>query len=314
MAGSQKTAAVVYVKGAEMSSSSDKNQPSVFVLVLNWNGWRDTVKCIESLKSIAYPNYEILVLDNASTNDSVARIREAHPDVTLIETGANLGFAGGNNVGIRYALDRGADYIWLLNNDTVVDCNALTALVENAEADSKVGVIGSVIYDMHVPTRIQAWGGGRVDLWLGISRHFDGPISNEKIDYITGASFLVRSEVFRQIGLLDDCFFMYWEDADFCLRARRAGWKISVASTSKIFHKESASVGQRSSRLDIYFNASAVTFFRRHAPVPIVPLVVGVGGRLLKRILVGDWKRVRAVLYGLRAGYMDSKNSQEGSS
>lgn len=284
-----------------------EGSPSVFVLILNWNGWQDTVQCIESLKSLTYPNYEIVVLDNASTDDSVARIREAHPDVTLVETGANLGFAGGNNVGICYALDRGADYIWLLNNDTVVDCNALTALVENAEADSKVGVIGSVIYDMHVPTRIQAWGGGRVDLWLGISRHFDGPISNEKIDYITGASFLVRSEVFRQIGLLDDCFFMYWEDADFCLRARRAGWKISVASTSKIFHKESASVGQRSSRLDIYFNASAVKFFRRHAPIPLFPILTGVGGRILKRIFKGDWKRAMAVLQGMSNGLVGTR-------
>jgi GT2 family glycosyltransferase len=280
---------------------------SACVIVLNWNGWQDTVKCIESLKSLTYPNYEIVVLDNASTNDSVARIREAHPDVILIETGANLGFAGGNNVGIRYALDRGADYIWLLNNDTVVDSNALTALVENAEADSKVGVVGSVIYYMHEPTRIQAWGGGRVDLWLGISRHFDRPVSNEKIDYITGASFLVRTEVFRQIGLLDDCFFMYWEDADFCLRARRVGWKISVASMSKIFHKESASVGKSSLRLDVYFNASAVVFFRRHAPIPLFPILIGVGARILKRIFKGDWKRVKAVLQGMSNGLVGTR-------
>ncbi|MCX7596938.1 MAG: glycosyltransferase family 2 protein, partial [Fischerella sp.] len=136
----------------------------VFVILLNWNGWQDTVKCIVSLKGLSYPNYEIVVLDNASTNDSVEQIRAAHPDVTLIETGANLGFAGGNNVGIRYALEHGAEYIWLLNNDTIVDANALSAMVTKAESDPKIGLVGSVLYYMNNPGSVQAWGGGTVNL------------------------------------------------------------------------------------------------------------------------------------------------------
>ena len=111
----------------QKTMSADYDERSlVYVLVLNWNGWQDTVKCVYSLMSLTYKDYKVVVLDDASSNDSVTRIREAHPEVTLIETSANLGIAGGNNVGIRYALDQGAEYIWLLNNDTIVDPHSLS--------------------------------------------------------------------------------------------------------------------------------------------------------------------------------------------
>lgn len=273
--------------------------PLVYILVLNWNGWQDTVKCVDSLKSLVYPNFRIVVLDNCSTNDSVIRIREAHPDITLIETGANLGFAGGNNVGIRYALEQGAKYIWLLNNDAIVEPTALTALVEVAEDDPKIGVVGSALFYMDSPNKVQAWGGGQVSLITGRASHLLAP---GELHYITGASMLLRGEALGREGLLDEGYFMYWEDADICFRLRRVGWKLAVAEKSLVFHKESASVGRKNPRLALFFNESAVRFFRRHAPLPVLPIFIGSGGRFVKGLLRG-WRWSYAVLYGTIRGF-----------
>src|ERR1017187_67190 len=148
---------------AQTGSGEDfSSKPRVCVALLNWNGWRDTVECLTSLQKLDYEECELLVIDNASTNDSVLRIRERFAPIKIIQLEKNLGFAGGCNVGIRYAISHGAQYAWLLNNDTKVDPSALRALVEVAEADGCVGAVGSIIYDMQHPRRIQAWGGGRV--------------------------------------------------------------------------------------------------------------------------------------------------------
>src|SRR2546425_7090973 len=145
---------------------------SVAIIVLNWNGWRDTVQCLTSLKKLSYPNVRIVVVDNRSTDDSVSQIRQAFPDEAIIEVEKNLGFAGGCNVGIRHALEAGAEYVWLLNNDTTVDARALGAMVEMADADAKLGAVGSAIYSTAEAIRLLAWGGGYINFWLGRSRHF----------------------------------------------------------------------------------------------------------------------------------------------
>ena len=268
----------------------------VSIVILNWNGWRNTCLCLRSLHQHASNNFEVLVVDNASTDDSVPRIRAAFPDIRIIETKCNLGFAGGCNTGIRHALAGGADFVWLLNNDTLVDAKALDMLVDKARADRDLGAIGSAIYFADQRERLQAWGGGYVNFWLGRSRHFLHAVPDESVEFITGASMLIRREAIRYVGLLDERFFMYWEDADFCFRLRKAGWKLGVAGDSRIWHKGSDSVGKESARLDHYFNASASAFFRKHAPIPFVPISVGGVLRVGKRIVKGDWMRARAVI------------------
>ncbi|HLJ61981.1 MAG TPA: glycosyltransferase family 2 protein [bacterium] len=284
--------------------------PLVYVVIVNWRGWRDTLACLASLGKLNYPRYKIVVVDNGSGDDSVARIRAAHASVTLLETGCNLGFAGGNNVGIRHALSDGATYIWLLNNDTVVDPNALTAMVAVAEADAHVGAVGVVLLDMTSPDRIQAWGGGHVNMWLGRSRYCAAPTPAGRLDYLSGASMVVRADVFRRIGALDDGFFMYWEDTDFAFRLRRSGYRLAVAEHARVWHKESASTGKNSAVLDAYFSASAVRFFRRYAPLAVVPITIGAGSKILKRVWQGDWERVHAVWHGLRGHPLRGSNRQ----
>lgn len=262
-----------------------QSPPLVYALVLNWNNWRDTARCVESLQHLDYQNIRLMLIDNGSTDNSPLRLRRLLPGVEILENGVNLGFGGGNNIGIRLAAERSADYVWLVNNDTVADARALSVMVKVAERNPNVGAVGSVLYSMIEPNKIQTWGGGKVNLWTGIIRH----IGITHVDYITGASMLIRATALKEVGLFDEDFFLYWEDTDLCFRLRRAGWKLAVASDSMLRHAESASLGKANPLLDAYANESAVLFFRRYAPVPFVPILILIGGRIVKRLLRGKW-------------------------
>lgn len=270
----------------------------VGVILLNWNGWRDTVACIASLQQLDYSAVELLIVDNASTDDSVAQISKAMPGIAVLQTGANLGFGGGCNVGMRHAMAQGAEYLWLVNSDAVADPAALSSLVEKAESDERLGAVGSVLYEHGDIGKVQLWGGGTVNLWTGQSRHrlLPGPL-----DFISGASVLLRCSALAQVGLFDSLrYFMYWEDTDLHFRLRKAGWQFAVADNSRLWHKQSASLGRNSPALDRYFTQSGVRFFRRHAPYPIIPISFMVGKMLAKRIVMGKLQRIRAVLNGFQ--------------
>jgi GT2 family glycosyltransferase len=267
-------------------------------VVLNWNGWRDTIACIASLQKLDYSNFNLIVVDNGSTDESAAHIEKVIPAVELIKTGANLGFGGGCNVGIRLALKRGADFVWLINSDATVDPGALTALVRCAEKSSSCGAVGAVIYESDEPEKIQLWGGGTVSLWFGRSHHRTdaGPL-----DFISGASLLLRCTALEDIGLFDDAlFFMDWEDTDLSFRLRRAGWQLAVANDARVWHKQAASLGKRSPLLDEYFSRSGVRFLQRYATFPFVSIVIMLSLRLVKRVFHGDIQRARAVLRGAK--------------
>jgi GT2 family glycosyltransferase len=285
-------------------------QPShVAVVILNWNGWQDTLKCLDSLTHLEWTNLQTIVVDNASQDDSVTRIRSAFPAVTLIENTANLGFGGGNNPGITRALESGADYVWLLNNDTLVSPETLRHLVTEAERDHTIGSVGSVFYDMDAPHALQVWGGSKVNLWTGLQRPLLSPLQGPP-DYLTAASVLLRADTLRSAGLFDEHFFMYWEDADLGLRQRSSGWRLSVAQESRVLHKENASTtssaqGSKRSgnpRLAYMYQHSVVLFFRRHAPVPLFPILIATLLRTTKRILRGEFRTVRALVAGTIAG------------
>ncbi len=268
----------------------------VEIVVLNWNGWCDTLACVASLQQLDYPDFGLTVVDNGSTDDSVQRILAHRPAVRLLQTGVNLGFGGGCNVGVRQALRNGAQYIWLINSDATVDRNALTELVRVAQDNSALGAVGSVLFDAEQTAQIQLWGGGKVNLWTGRSYHQRGPAA---LDFVSGASMLLRREALLQVGLFDEqSYFMYWEDTDLGLRLRGAGWQLGVADRSRVWHKQSASLGQNSPLLDQYFTCSAVRFFRKHAPIPVCPAAILLILMLAKRLLSSELTRVRAVLKG----------------
>lgn len=217
--------------------------PKVVVIVLNWNGRALTAECLDSLQKVTYPNFEAILVDNASTDGSQQFLKELYPRVTLLENEANLGFAAGNNVGIREALRRNSDYVLLLNNDTVVDPSFLSELVKAGEADRRVGILNPKIY-YHDRPNVLWYAGGHLSLYRGISVHFgfrqvdSGQYDTAReVNFLTGCAFLIKRQVIEKIGLLDEIFFCYSEDADWSLRAIRAGYKGLYVPSSMIRHK-----------------------------------------------------------------------------
>lgn len=273
------------------------HEPLTYVIVLNWNGWRDTLMCLDSLQDLDYPNYRTVVVDNGSTDGSVEHIHIKYPDQVVLESGTNLGFSAGNNLGIKYALEQGAEYIWLLNNDAQAAPQALSAMVDLLESNATVGAAASVIYDQADPQRVQAWGGGTVNLWTGTTKVQVEPGAARNLDYLTGASILLRASTLEDVGLLDEAYFLFWEDVELGFRIRSRGWQLAVAEPSRIWHKASASMGgEQSPESYAHYCKSAWRFFRHHATIPVVPLALRFTGGLLKWILQRDWRRTRILL------------------
>jgi len=234
------------------------NKQKVFIIILNWNGKADTLACLSSLQQITYPEYEIVVVDNGSSDDSVKQIKSLHPAVTLIETGQNLGYAEGNNVGIRYALEQHADYVLLLNNDTTVAPDFLEQLVLAAQQHPDTGVFGATLFYMDKPGIV--WFAGAK--WNFQTLSFDYPYQDQKLpenintetDYACGAALFFRADVAQSIGLLDARFFLVWEESDWCLRATRADYGCIMVPSAYVWHKVGASFDGESSPLRQYFS------------------------------------------------------------
>ncbi len=278
-------------------------EPLVYILILNYRAWPDTLACLRALETLEYTYHRVLVLDNASDNDSVAQIRAAFPAVELVQLEHNLGFAGGNNVGIRRALAEGAEYVWLLNPDTQPEAGALAAMVEQAEQDARVGAVGSVLYEMDRPEQVQAWGGGEVVLPWGLIRLLTHPAQAARLNYISGASLLLRRAALERVGLLDEGFFMFGEDADMGLRLLKAGFRLVVAPRSRVLHKGGTSWQGSSLNADEQFAAYNTRLFRKHAPWPWLAVTGYVGFWLAEYGLRRRWDKMAALWRGVRRGW-----------
>lgn len=272
----------------------------VYCIIVNWNGWQDTVECLASLERQDYARLRVVVVDNHSTNDSVPQLTARYPNLVLLQSPANAGFSGGNNIGIQHALAAGADFVWLLNNDTVAPPDTASKLVAKALSAPDAGAIGSVLYYMDAPERVQAWGGGRFSLWHGGNTHFSAPGKFGEGTFLTAASLLLRTEALLDVGLLDQMFFMYCEDVDFSFRLRGAGWDIIVAEETAVLHKENASTGRKSPLMDRYSTASVVHLLKRYSSAPAISVCLHLAAKLLNRLRRFEWLRLKAVVQGLR--------------
>ncbi|MDI6804952.1 MAG: glycosyltransferase family 2 protein [Bacteroidota bacterium] len=224
-------------------------KPLVYVIVLTWNGKKDTVECLSSLQKITYTNYKILVVDNASSDGTQGEVQKRFSDIEYIFNPTNLRFANGNNIGIDYALSKGADYILLLNNDTTVADNFLDELVNTATASLNIGIVGPKMYYHSEPNRIW-YAGGKIEWWKGWISHIGvREIDNEQYcqtketDFVTGCCMLVKREVVEKVGMLDTAYYIYGEDVDWCIRAFRTGYRLMFEPKAKIWHKLSVSTG-----------------------------------------------------------------------
>jgi GT2 family glycosyltransferase len=234
--------------------------PKVSIVILNWNNKNDTLECLDSVSRIDYNNFEVMVVDNGSTDGSVQAIQHLFPQVAVLETGKNLGYAGGNNVGLRRALQTGASWVLVLNNDTVVDPMILKQFVHAGVLIPDAAVLGAKIYFYSDRKRIWHAGATGIDE-LGQFRPLgngcldtSGEFSNiTEVDYVYGCAFFVRTDRLQKIGLFDEKFFLTHEDLDWCFRAKRLGLKCIFVPDAQIWHKVSASFGGEQSPVHNYF-------------------------------------------------------------
>jgi GT2 family glycosyltransferase len=245
-------------------------EPKVGIVILNWNNAPDTLACLASVAEVTYANHLTIVVDNGSTDRSVELLTRQFPSVTLIQNTQNLGFAEGNNIGIRHVLAEGAAFVLLLNNDTLVEPALLSKLIDVADTDERIGIVSPKILYAAEPTRIWC-SGARVDWGTGQTHRLraeevDQLTDNDApsdVDYAIGCALCIKRAVIEQIGLMDARYFVYYEETDWCACARRAGFRIVCVPTARIWHKVSATMKSESPLTAYYMNRNVFLFLRK---------------------------------------------------
>jgi len=244
-------------------------KPRVAIIILNWNAYAHTAACLDSIQQISSPAYDVLLIDNGSVDGSAAHLRENYPEIAMLETRTNLGFVGGNNLGMDVAAGLGVDYFLLLNNDTEVKADFLDQMVRTLEANPSTAIVGPLIYYFDQPSTVWS-AGGAIDWKNGSTRmlHLDeadrGQLGSEpyEVDFVTGCALLVRAPVVSQVGGMDPRFFAYFEETEWCVRVRNAGWKIQVVPTAQVWHKISKQAREASPQVHYYMTRNRLLFLK----------------------------------------------------
>jgi len=312
------------------------SSPLVYIVILNWNRAAYTIQCLESIQNLTYKNFKVIICDNGSTDNSLIDIRHWLYDAQdeskqikvieyslsdiktrqlsfdstfshiLIKNGSNLGYAGGNNVGLKYCLAlNDFDYVWILNNDTVVDQDALMHLLHRSTGDSRIGLCGSVILYRHNPLIIQCIGGAKFNKRFGITTllghkmpisELDKVTNYEKnLDYICGASVLVSKKFLEEVGVMDEEFFLYYEEVDWAIRGSEK-FIIATAIKSIVYHTEGGSIGAGSLRkkqspvMAFYNSINRIRIIKKHFPHNIYWTRIGMFVSVLGRFLRSDYQ------------------------
>ena len=244
--------------------------PPVVAIVLNWNSLPDTLECVASLRRSDYSNLIVWVVDNGSREDPTATLEREHPGIRVLRNARNLGYGGGNNRGLTEALAHGATYAVLLNNDTVVAPDTVRRLVGAAEGDGRIAMATPVIFYYDRPTEVY-WDGGVVDWRAGDVRHDSRSLSVDdhlvKSEWLDGSVLLVRMAALREIGLLDERYFLYYEDSEWSVRGARRGWTNVVTRTAHAWHKVARSSGGRANpAVRFYYLRNRYLFMKTHHP------------------------------------------------
>jgi GT2 family glycosyltransferase len=259
----------------DRSCSVVEPQTTLAIIVLNWRSPTETLACLGSLTQVNCPGATVMVVDNGSDDDSVPRIRQHFPDVPVVETGANLGYAGGNNVGIHHALEKGAEFVCILNNDVTVEPDFLAPLLAALQSAPEVGVTTPLVAEHAGGGRVWALGSAVNWRTAEVTRqHAAEPMTvwsrrdPFEVEIVSGAVMLVKREVFERVGLMDEGFFLYFEEVDWSLIVRQAGYRILAVPTSVVWHEVSATLGISSPAIDYYMTRNHLAFITRHWPSP----------------------------------------------
>lgn len=319
----------------------------VVIVLLNWNGWRDTLECLGSLLKLTHTSFAVVVVDNCSADNSVSEIKEwaessvKHKDgfgrffcvdfqgalayqkdilgrdLILIRAPQNGGFAYGNNIGLRLGVQCGAQSLWLLNNDTVVEENSLIALELTASTHRAVGMVGSMLCYFDDREVIQVLGGVVFNKWNARGRQLaNGVRLNEfrrekyervPVDYLAGASIFLKVDFIRDVGYMSEEYFLYFEEMDWSWRATKKEWCIATAVDSIVFHKEGASIGtdsrkDRSLISQFYLNRNLILFYFKNWPFLLPIAIARVLRECVRCIFVGDMRRARVTFQAFVCG------------
>ncbi|NLE27493.1 MAG: glycosyltransferase family 2 protein [Clostridiaceae bacterium] len=338
--------------------------PRVSIIILNWNGWEDTIECLESVYQITYPNYDVIVVDNGSENQSVENIKKyssgrlpvessffkyskenkplhmteySQEDIEhgvnkeeylldvlpnkrliLICNRDNYGFAEGNNIAMRFALNTlKPEYILLLNNDTVVNGKFLYELIRESECRKNVGIAGPTIlyYDYNNRTDVIWSAGGTINMWTGMRsarevQEIDNPMEDKEpldVDYVSGAALLIKCSIIQHVGFLDNDYFMYLEDIDWCYRAKKTGYSVLYVPSSTIWHKVSMSTGGEQSPKSLFFTVrNNILFMRKHSKSYHWPTYIFFATyHFVRRFLLVGGDKKRSLLHGIKWNIKD---------
>lgn len=274
----------------------EQTTPRVAVVILNWNQPQLTLDCLASLQAMDYPNYSALVVDNGSADDSVARISATYPGVEVLALDENLGYAEGNNRGMAHALAHGADYVLILNNDTLVAPDMLSRLVAFAASRPCLGIAGPTMFCAEPADTLFAAGSG-IDWQRGVTENrgmfraaaaYPLPAAPEMVDFIAGCAVLATRRLIDSVGGLDSGYYLNYEDVEWCVRARRQGFEVWHVPQAVMWHRVSATFGLGSPANTYYMTRNALRFFWTNAPPASRPLAVA---SILARTLrtVGAW-------------------------
>lgn len=284
--------------------------PKVSIIVLNWNGKEDTIECLESLKKITYPNYEIILVDNGSTDGSPEIFKKMYPEIRIIENEKNLGYAEGNNMGMQDAISRGTKYLLIMNNDTVAETSFLDKLINTIELNPKIGVIGPKICYYSEPSLVQS-NGERINFWTGNTRSTGWRLNDNSIgtslnfvDFVYGACLLVKADLAEQVGLFDPKFFIYSEEMDFCMKINKVGYRIVCDPTAKIFHKDQITSSKISYLAKYYQTRNRIIFMKRWAKnyqYPIFLLIFFI----YQSVFIMKYQTDVKYIYNFMKGYAD---------
>jgi len=290
----------------------ESRPPRVGVIVLHWNAVSETRQCVESLRNINYPNFMVFLIDNGSTLALEEFLDKEESGVQIIRSNENLGFSGGCNIGIRASIEAECDFVWLLNNDTTVHPDALMYLVKKAEVQPLAGIIGSTILEQEDKNVINHMG-GRINPFVGRCFHLEQGKKYSEFrsagiatpSYVTGCSLLARVAMAEEVGLLDEGYFLYWEDADWCVRARRHGWGIAIADDSLVYHAGSGSLGSMSILKGYFLARNSIRFILKFYPW-LAPLAIFWWPRwhFINHILRGRFQHAKMSVRGLSDFFM----------
>ena len=308
----------------------------VFIVILNYKKWQDVVECLESVFRLDYENFSVVVIDNDSGNDSLKHIMDwaggrleskqspyiagelkrpikfayyhcsqlpvfddSIPELIFIQNDRNAGFAGGNNIGLKLLLHLEA-YVWLLNPDMVVTKDTLSTLVNFANERNPKTVSGCTIRSYSNPDEVLFYGGGRVNFDAATVDMIDSLDELPSLHYISGGSMLTHTSHLKDVGLLPEEYFLYWEETDWCYRAVLKGYEMKVCLDAVCYDKISTSIG-RSFLADFYYTRNGLFFLSKYKKDKLKTALFFAYMRMVKRIVTGRWDRAKGVLHGIRA-------------